>query len=47
MLGFVIDKDGLHKARSKIKAMVEAPRPKNDKELASFLSLVNFYGRFF
>ena len=27
-------------------AMVEAPRPKNDKELASFLGLVNFYGRF-
>ena len=45
-LGFIIDKEGLHKSKSKIKAMVEAPRPKNDKELASFLGLVNFYGRF-
>lgn len=46
VLGFVIDKDGLHQARSKVKAMINAPEPKNQKELASFLGLVNFYARF-
>lgn len=46
VLGFVIDKNGLHKSASKINAMVKAPRPNNNKELASFLGLVNFYARF-
>ncbi|XP_076301543.1 uncharacterized protein LOC143219479 [Lasioglossum baleicum] len=46
VLGYVIDKSGLHKAESKVKAMVDAPRPQNSKELASFLGLVNFYARF-
>ena len=46
VLGFVIDKNGLHKAKSKINAMVNAPQPKNSKELASFLGLINFYARF-
>ncbi|XP_046750597.1 uncharacterized protein K02A2.6-like [Diprion similis] len=46
VLGSVIDAAGLHKARSKVKAMVEAPRPTNSKQLASFLGLINFYARF-
>lgn len=46
VLGFVINKEGLHKSKSKIKAMVNAPRPTNGKELASMLGLVNFYARF-
>ncbi|XP_046608775.1 uncharacterized protein K02A2.6-like [Neodiprion virginianus] len=46
VLGFVIDKDGLHKARSKVEAMISAPKPQNFKELHSFLGLVNFYARF-
>lgn len=46
VLGYVIDKDGLHKSTSKINAMVNAPRPSNSKQLASFLGLVNFYARF-
>ena len=46
VLGYVIDKDGLHKSKSKVKAMVEAPRPTNAKHLLSFLGLVNFYARF-
>ena len=46
VLGYVIDRDGLHKSASKIDAMVDAPRPKNMKELESFLGLVNFYARF-
>lgn len=39
VLGFVIDKDGLHKSKT--------PRPTDSKELASFLGLINFYERFF
>lgn len=46
VLGFVINKDGLHKAKSKINAMINAPIPKNNKELSSFLGLINFYARF-
>lgn len=46
VLGFVINKNGLHKAKSKVRAMVEAPKPTNTKEVASFLGLVNFYARF-
>ncbi|XP_036150440.1 uncharacterized protein K02A2.6-like [Monomorium pharaonis] len=46
VLSFVIDKEGLHKAESKIKAMTNAPRPTNTKELESFLELINFYARF-
>lgn len=45
VLGFVIDK-GLHKVKSKVKAMYEAPRPENNIQLASFLGLINFYARF-
>ncbi|XP_014205124.1 uncharacterized protein K02A2.6-like [Copidosoma floridanum] len=37
VLGFVIDRDGLHKEKSKVKAMVEAPKPILTKEVASFL----------
>lgn len=46
VLGYVIDAAGLHKVRSKVKAMVEVPRPTNSKQLASFLGLINFYARF-
>ncbi|XP_033212171.1 uncharacterized protein LOC117169773 [Belonocnema kinseyi] len=46
VLGFVIDKDGLHKAKSKVVAMYEAPCPENTKQLESFLGLINFYERF-
>nr|XP_012152452.1 PREDICTED: uncharacterized protein K02A2.6-like [Megachile rotundata] len=44
--GLRIDKNGLHKAKSKVRAMIDAPQPKNHKELASFLGLVTFYSRF-
>ncbi|XP_011688266.1 PREDICTED: uncharacterized protein K02A2.6-like [Wasmannia auropunctata] len=46
ILGFVIDKDGLHKAKSKVIAILNAPRPENKKKLSSFLGLVTFYERF-
>ena len=46
VLGYVIDTNSLHKAKSKVKAMIEAPRPTDSKQLASFLGLVNFYYNF-
>lgn len=46
ILSYVIDKDGLRKSKSKIKAMIDAPQPKKNKELASFLGLVNSYARY-
>ena len=46
VLGFVINKEGLHKAKSKVTAMVNAPQPEDNNQLASFLGLINFYARF-
>ena len=45
-LGYLIDKNGLHTMPDKIAAIQDAPRPKNVRELRSFLGLVNYYGRF-
>lgn len=45
-LGHVIDADGLHATDDKIKAIVNAPRPRTVAELRSFLGLLNYYGRF-
>ena len=48
VLGFIIDRNGLHKSRSKVRAIVDAPHPQNEKEIASLLGLlglVNFYSR--
>ncbi|XP_022816983.1 uncharacterized protein K02A2.6-like [Spodoptera litura] len=45
-LGYVINKDGLHKSPQKIKAMIEAPVPSNINQLQSFLGLVNYYRNF-
>ncbi|XP_056323408.1 uncharacterized protein K02A2.6-like [Danio aesculapii] len=45
-LGHVIDASGLHTSPSKVKAIVEAPTPKNVTQLRSFLGLLNYYGRF-
>ena len=46
VLGFVIDREDLHKSKTKMKAMYEAPRPRDSKQLA-VLVLINFYARFF
>ena len=46
ILGYVISKDGLHKAKSKVRAVYEAPRPEDTKQLVSLLGLINFYARF-
>ncbi len=45
-LGHVIDEDGLHPSNEKIRAIQEAPEPKNVSELKSFLGLLNYYGKF-
>ncbi|XP_061715253.1 uncharacterized protein K02A2.6-like [Cydia pomonella] len=45
-LGYVIDKHGLHKSPLKVKAMLDAPIPQNEKQLQSFLGLVNYYRSF-
>ncbi|CAH2085636.1 unnamed protein product [Euphydryas editha] len=45
-LGFVINKDGIHPAPSKVEAIVKTPEPKNVQELQAFLGLYNFYERF-
>lgn len=45
-LGHRIDATGLHATDDKLKAITEAPSPKNIQELRSFLGLINYYGRF-
>ena len=45
-LGHVISAEGLRTEESKVKAVVDAPEPKNVAELRSFLGLVNYYGKF-
>ena len=45
-LGYSINKEGLHIMQTKVKAVVEAPRPQKVQELRAFLGLVNYYGKF-
>ena len=45
-LGFIIDGNGIHKTKEKIKAVMETKTQTDVKELQSFLGLVTFYGRF-
>lgn len=45
-LGHKIDSEGLHKLSDKVDAIVKVNTPKNQKELKSFLGLVNYYNRF-
>lgn len=45
-LGHVIDSAGLHKAPSKVKAIIDAPSPKNVSQLRSFLGLLTYYAKF-
>ena len=46
-LGYCIEKDGLVKIESKIKAIVNTKRPENVLQVKSFVGLVNYYARFF
>lgn len=45
-LGHVLDENGLSMEQDKIKAIQEWPRPKNKKEILSFLGLAGYYRRF-
>ena len=41
-----MDAQGLHTAPDKIRAITDAPSPKNQQQLRAFLGLVNYYGKF-
>jgi len=45
-LGHTVDSKGFHSLESKVKAVAEAPHPRDQKELHSFLGLVHYYGKF-
>ena len=45
-LGYVINKEGIHTSSKKVQAVLDAPPPTDLGELRSFLSLVNYYGKF-
>ena len=45
-LGHTIDKEGIRPQPEKLKAIVNMPNPKNQKELRSFLGMVNYYIKF-
>jgi len=45
-LGLQVDAEGLHASSNKIKAVLDAPQPRNVKELRSFLGMMNYYRKF-
>jgi hypothetical protein len=45
-LGFVVDGHGVRPNPSKISALVDLPRPRNVKEVRSFLGLASYFRRF-
>ena len=45
-LGHCIDSQGVHTSKEKVRAILEAPRPRNLSELRSFLGLLNYYAKF-
>ena len=45
-LGHTIDRHGLHPTKEKVKAVCEAPSPKNVSELKSYLGLLTYYSKF-
>ena len=45
-LGYRIDAEGLHPINEKIKAIQDAPEPRNVTELKSYLGLLSYYSRF-
>ena len=44
-LEFVIDKDSLHKTKAKVKAMFEAPRSADTRQLSAFFGLIKLENR--
>ena len=45
-LGHMIDQHGLHPLQEKVRAVKDAPYPKNMSELKSFLGLLTYYSKF-
>ena len=45
-LGHCVDAQGLHTSPAKVEAIQMAPRPCNQRQLRSFLGLVQYYGKF-
>ncbi|XP_063933135.1 uncharacterized protein K02A2.6-like isoform X2 [Zophobas morio] len=45
-LGYVISREDLKTNKDKIRAMLEAPRPRDVRQVKSFVGLVNYYSRF-
>ena len=45
-LGFKVDAEGVHPLPEKVRAVEEAPTPRNVGELKSFLDLLSYYSRF-
>jgi len=45
-LGYIVDSEGLHPTPEKIRAITEAPSPRNVTELKSYLGLLSYYSRF-
>lgn len=46
LCGHKIDKDGLHKTKSMMEAVMSAPCPANVSQHSTFLGLVNYYHKF-
>ncbi len=44
--GHKIDANGLHKCHDKLRAVAEAPQPKDVSQLRSFLGFINYYNKF-
>ena len=45
-LGHTIDKSGIHPTEDKVRAIHEAPEPRDVSELRSFLGILNYYSKF-
>ena len=45
-LGYRVDVEDLHTSTEKVKAIMEAPQLKNQKQSRSFIGMVHYYGRF-
>ena len=45
-LGHRVDAQGIHTSEKKVKAILDAPTPRNLPELRSFLGMLNFYTKF-
>lgn len=45
-LGYKLTNKGIERDNAKIKAILEFPSPRNQKQLKGFLGLTNFYNKF-